>query len=229
MNKITIIVLLLIYNVTCAQQVKVTSTQLSEHQIDSVFTDPIKATLQLDYDIHRVYEYNDKAGKHFVVMTKNLVNCEELETCYDSIKAYCYVYKNDTFKLKWKCNDFILPNNYEYSISYWTKYFEIKDYDNDGLADPILVYGTYGLNEFWDGRLKILIYYNNKKSVIRHQNGIHDNERYTQVDSQFYDLPIEIQKRVKIIMENITENDHGIFPYNWENDMKNKQLRFDES
>ncbi|SDI63250.1 M949_RS01915 family surface polysaccharide biosynthesis protein [Winogradskyella thalassocola] len=228
MKRILILFFILIYNFTFGQKSDITSKQLSKQEIDSTFTDHIKAKLQLDYSIHKVYQYNDQAGMHFIVMTKNLTECVEQDACSDAIKAYCYTYKNDDFKLKWMFNDFILPNSDEYSISYWTKYFKIDDYDNDGFADPIMVYGTFGMNDFYDGRIKILIYYKNKKSVIRHQNAIHDDERQTQIDKEFYELPTTIKNRVTTIIENITENDHGIFPSSWQKAMKNKTLKFDD-
>ena len=228
MKRILILFFILIYNFTFGQKYDITSKQLSKQEIDSIFTDHIKAKLQLDYSIHKVYQYNDQAGMHFIVMTKNIIECVEQEACFDAIKAYCYTYKNDDFKLKWMFNDFILPNSDEYSISYWTKYFKIDDYDNDGFADPIMVYGTFGMNDFYDGRIKILIYYKNKKSVIRHQNAIHDDERQTQIDKEFYELPTTIKNRVTTIIENITENDHGIFPSGWQKAMKNKKLKFDD-
>lgn len=228
MKKILILFFILIYNFTFGQNSNLTSKQLSEQEIDSIFTVNIKDELQLEYSIHRVYQYNDKAGMHFIVMTKNPTECAEQEVCSDAIKTYCYTYKNDDFKLKWQFNDFILPTSDEYSISYWTKYFKIDDYDNDGFADPIIVYGTFGPNDFDDGRIKILIYYKNKKIAIRHQDAIHDDERQTQIDKEFYQLPIEIKSRVKTIIENINENDHGIFPSGWQKAMKNKKLKFDE-
>lgn len=230
MNRTLITCLLLILsNFVFGQSSVVSSKQLSEQDIDSIFTESLKNKLQIEYAIFRIYEYNDRNGKHFIVMTENTTDCKEKDKCFDSIKTYCYSYKNDIFNLKWTLKDFILPNSYEYSISHWTKYFKIDDYDKDGIADPIIIYGTLGMNETDDGRIKILIYYKNKKIAIRHKNGIHDNERNTKVDKQFYGLPIEIQNRVKVIMESINENGHGIFPYDWQKAMENKKTWFDEN
>ena len=80
----------------------------------------------------------------------------------------------------------------------------MNDYNGDGLVDPILEYGTFGINGTSD-------------------------ERNTQVDELYYQLPTGIQNRVQKIMESITDNDHGIFPYGWQTAMKNQKLRFDEN
>jgi len=215
------------------QNSAVSSKQLSKQEIDSIFTDSLRNKLQIEYSIYRIYQYNDKIGKHFIVMTENSKECEELEKCLNSIKAFCYEFKNGNYNLEWNLNDFILPEgnevSEEYSISFWTKYFHLNDYDSDGIIDPILVYGTFGMNGPDDGRIKFIVYHNGLKRVIRHQNGTLDYERKTQVDRKFYSLPFSIQNRVKELMVSITKNDHGIFPYGWEKAMLNKELKFDEN
>lgn len=229
MNRILIILFLLIYNFSFAQESNVTSKQLSKQEIDSIFTEHIKKQLKIDTSIYRIYEYNDKIGKHFLVMTHNKIECEQREECYESIKVFCYLFKDNMYKMEWKLNDFIIPNAYEYSISHWTKYFTIDDYDKDGITDPIIIYGTQGMNDTADGRIKIVLYYKGNKRAIRHQNGVLDDERHTQVDKEFYELPIEIQTHVKTVMQNINKNGHGIFPDGWEKAMKSKELKMDEN
>lgn len=150
-------------------------------------------------------------------MTKNKVDCEERKECFDSIKAYCFQKKNKQYKLKWNLTDFIFPKgdevSQEYLISFWTKYFKLNDYDNDGFVGPIIVYGTFGINGTGDGRIKIWVYHNGKKRAIRQQNGTLDFEINTQVDKSFYQLPQKIQDRFQVIMKSITKDDQGIFPF----------------
>lgn len=229
MKRTLIILFLLIYNVSSGQKLNVTSKQLSKQEVDSIFTEHIRKQLKIENSIYRIYQYNDKIGKHFVVMTQNKTECQQPKECFNSIKVFSYLFKNNTYKIEWKLNDFIMPSLHEYSISHWTKYFSIDDYDKDGIADPIIIYGTFGMNDTEDGRIKIVIYYKGNKRVIRHQNGTLDYERHTQVDKEFYELPIEIQTHVQTIIKNINKNGHGLFPYNWEKDMKNKKLKFDEN
>ncbi|QCX38642.1 hypothetical protein FF125_09435 [Aureibaculum algae] len=229
MNRTLILLFLLIYNFSIGQTSNVTNKQLSKQEIESTFTENIRKQLKIDNSIYRIYEYNDKIGKHFVIMTQNKIDCEQRKECFDSIKVFCYLFQNKTYKMEWKLKDFIVPNSYEYSISHWTKYFSLDDYDKDGIADPIIIYGTFGMNDTGDGRIKIVIYYKGNKRVIRHQNGILDDERHTQVDKEFYKLPIEIQSNVKTIMKNININGHGIFPSGWEKAMKNKELKIIEN
>ncbi|QCX37905.1 hypothetical protein FF125_05450 [Aureibaculum algae] len=229
MNKTLILLFLLIYNFSFGQKSNVISKQLSKQEIDSIFTKNIRKQLKIDNSIYRIYQYNDKIGKHFVIMTQNKIDCQQRKECFDSIKVFCYLFKNKTYNIEWKLNDFIVPNSYEYSISHWTKYFSLNDYDKDGITDPIIIYGTFGMNDTGDGRIKIVIYYKGNKRAIRHQNGILDDERHTQVDKEFYELPIEIQTNVKTLMKNINKNGHGIFPYGWEKAMKSKELKIDEN
>lgn len=233
--KITILLFctLFLSSLAFGQDSMVSSKQLNQQEIDTVFTDSLKTKLKIEHAIYRIYEYNDKLGKHFIVMTENEIECDKKEKCPDTINAYCYSYKNNLYKLEWSFKDHILPKgnevSEEYSISFWTKYFELNDYNNDGIVDPIIVYGTYGMNGTSDGRIKILMYYKGKKRAIRHQNGTLDYERNTQVDKMYYQLPTGIQNRVHSIMESITENEHGIFPHGWQTAMQHKKLKFDEN
>ena len=104
-----------------------------------------------------------------------------------------------------------------------------KTIDNDSIINPILVYGTEGKNGYDDGRIIIIIHYNDQIIAIRHQNGVLDIDRNTKVDSLFYYLPVELQNEVKSIMEEMEENNHAIFPYGWQDAMNRKEIYFDEN
>ncbi len=224
---------LIIATPASAQHTKPFNKQLTTKEITTLFDNKLKFT----YPIYRAYQYTDKGGKHFLIMTENNLNnnysaCYKTQqNCITKIKAYNYHYKNGKCRLEWQMNDFILPKNEvdkEYFISFWTKYFQLADYDNDGLIEPIIVYGTLTRNGTSDGRIKILTYYHGKKVAIRHQNGTLDYQRNTQVDKAFYQLPTAIQTRVKTIMQEINNDDNGIFPYGWQKAMKKQKLKFSE-
>jgi hypothetical protein len=118
--------------------------------------------------------------------------------------------------------------NDESSIQFWTKYIDFNDYNSDGLVDPIIIYGTSAANGYDDGRIKFIIYYQGQKIAIRHQNGILDYERETQVDKAFYKLPLPLQTSIKQKMESMMKNSHAIFPAGWQAAMRNKKIRFSE-
>lgn len=126
-------------------------------------------------------------------------------------------------------NDRVIKNDaHENNIWFWTKYCDFKDYDNDSLVDLIIVYGTSAMNGYDDGRIKFIIFYKGTKVAIRHQNGVLDFERETQVDKSFYDLPKSLKTSIMQKMELMEKNQHAIFPHGWQTAMRNKKTFFSE-
>lgn len=195
-----------------------------------MYNDSIKSKFNIDYNIFRVYSYNDKIGKSFVVLTEKIDSITSTkDTLHHKIKAIKFNSGFNGLEKEWEINDFILKENEESSIWFWTKYCDFSDIDGDGIIDPLLVYGTSGLNGYDDGRLKILLFYKGQKIAIRHQNGVLDFERNSQVDKAFYSLDLSIQNRIKEIMQKMIDNNHAIFPYGWQDAMKKQKLKFDEN
>jgi hypothetical protein len=204
-----------LFTITTAftQKTTVTSEILKAKQITELFPDTVLSSLNIKYPIYRVYRYSDKGGQYY----------------HKKIKAVAIKDENGSFNKTWEINDNIIDNgNNEYSIRFWTKYVEFRDYDGDGLIDPVITYGSFGMNGYDDGRVKFIIYHKGQKIAIRHQNGVLDNERETQVDKAFYDLPQSLQTVIKQKMELMTENEHAIFPAGWQKAMQNKKTSFNE-
>lgn len=212
------------------QKVPVTSDVLTSKQLTKLFTDSIRNTLNISFPIFRVYKYSDKAGQYYCILTesRNVITADK-DTFNHKIKAINIKANNGSFIKIWEINDNIIKNdNDENSIWFSTKYTEIKDVDGDGLADPIIIYSTSAANGLDDGRIKIIIYYREQKVTIRHQNGVLDFERETQVDKGFYELPKSLQTSIKQKMEQMVKNNHAIFPAGWQTAMKNKKTAFNE-
>ena len=186
--------------------------------------------LGVSFPVFRTYCFTDKGGTYYLLLTENQVGAAQ--EINDSIRAFCFKTANNTYSLEWTLGDFILPKGNEFSeefgIWFWTKYTKLEDMDDDGLADVVLAYGTNGINNLGDGRIKIMVYYQGKKLFIRHQNGELDFERNTQVDAGFYELPDSIQMATIQIMEEMTTNQHAIFPFGWQTAMKQHKTYFDE-
>ncbi|GGE96611.1 hypothetical protein GCM10011383_04220 [Hymenobacter cavernae] len=190
----------------------------------------VRKTLNITFPIFRVYKYVDNDGHHYCILTESKDEiATDKDTLNHKIRAVSLKADNSSFVKNWEINDNIIKNeNDETSIWFWTKYTDFKDYDGDGLVDPIIVYGTSALNGYDDGRIKILIYHKGRKVAIRHQNGVLDLARETQVDKAFYDLPISLQTSVKQKMELMRKNGQAIFPAGWQVAMKNKKTSFNE-
>jgi hypothetical protein len=213
-----------------AQKATITSGMLTSKQAADLFPDTVCRKLNINFPIFRVYEYADKTAQYYCILTesRNEITAEK-DTIHHKIKAVNVKADKGAFTKIWEINDNIIQNeNDETSIWFWTKYIDFTDYDDDGLADPIIIYGTSGANGYGDGRIKFIIYYKGQKVAIRHQNGELDYERETQVDKSFYDLPQSLQASIKKKMELMMKNNHAIFPAGWQTAMKNKMTMFNE-
>ncbi|TGE28360.1 M949_RS01915 family surface polysaccharide biosynthesis protein [Hymenobacter metallicola] len=213
-----------------AQPSSPASSLLTPAQVAARFTPAVKSVLGITLPIFRVYKYSDTSGVYYAVLTESQDSRDaEGELLNKQIKAL--VFKNSPQGLvkAWELNDRILQNEQEEeTIWFWTKYAEFKDYDQDGLIEPIIVYGTSGLNGYDDGRLKFLIYYKGQKVALRHQNSVLDYGRSTQVDKAFYALPAGLQAAVRQKMEALDAAGLAIFPSGWQTSMKNKKMVYDD-
>ncbi len=199
---------------------------LSEEKIKEIFTEKKRQELKILSNIWKVYDYKDKTGNYYLVLTEdkyeeNIGNRDNI-----SIKAINYKIENKNWKKTFETNDF--KEKHETGIWFWTRYVYVEDFDNDGIIEPILFYGTNASNGYDDGRIKILIYHKGKKIGIRIQNGILDDERNFTVDATFYVLPKSIQAKVLQQMNAMVENNHSILPYGWQDAMKKKKLFIQE-
>lgn len=230
--KHTAIMLLLFFclNSIYAQNSKVHSEVIPKKQLEGLFPDSLKKSLNINYPIFKAFKYQDKSGNYYCILTENnsSINSKN-DTFSDKIRAITILEIKGNFNKLWEINDFILKNNnLEYNIWFWTKYMDFKDIDGDDLIDPIIFYGTLGKNEFDDGRLKIIIYFKGRKIALRHQNGVLDFEREIQVDKAFYDLPEKMQADIKSKMIEIEKNNQAIFPAYWQKEMLNKKTIINE-
>jgi hypothetical protein len=222
-----LITILCLFN-SCAQKPAVSSEQLSSKQIVDLFTDDIRKKLNITLPIFKVYKYSDKSGQFYCVLTESRTSItEENDTLNNRITAINFRFENGNFTKSWEINDNIIKEKDETSVWFMTKYVDFKDYDGDGLGEPIIIYGSAGLNGRDDGRVKFIIYYKGQKIAIRHQNGTLDYERVTQLDKSVYTLPESMLESIRQKMMLMEKNGHTIFPASWQTDMDNKKTKWD--
>ena len=203
---------------------------LSSEQADAVFTDSVKGRLKINYPIYRVYQFSDKSGQYYCLLTESRDSMgEKNDTINHFIRALtCRTGPAGLIKV-WEMNDHVRKDlKEEDNIWFWTNYIDFKDYDNDGLIEPLIIYGSTAMNGYDDGRIRFLIYYKGQKVAIRHQNGVLDPERETTIDKAFYLLPETLQTSVKQKMKQMEEADQAIFPNGWETAIKDKRTVINE-
>lgn len=199
-------------------------TPLTDMEIKKLFPAEVLQQIGVEFPIFRVYPFEDKDGKQYLILTEKVTkgNIQDENSLKRSIKAFNVSFEEDkTVKVRWTITDYI--DETEKSIGFWTQYLNLKDLDNDGFVDPIVVYGTksiYG-DHFEEGRVKILIYHLGKKIVIRHQNSEMDDARHTQVDKSFYALPLSIKKKIYDIIDLLEDNGHSLFNSELKDQIKN--------
>ena len=190
-------------------------TPLTDMEIKKLFPAEVLQQIGVEFPIFRVYPFEDKDGKQYLILTEKVTkgNIQDENSLKRSIKAFNVSFEADkTVKVRWTITDYI-DKERETSIWFWPRYLRLKDLDNDGFVDPIVVYGTksiYG-DHFEEGRVKILIYHLGKKIAIRQQNSEMDDGRHTQVDKSFYALPLGIKKKVYDMIEYLEDNRHALF------------------
>lgn len=195
---------------------------LSVDEMAELFSDSVKVKYDIKYPIRRVYAYDDQSGKYLMVLTESINSIENNDTIHHRIKAFHFKEENNCLTKVRDINDAVEEG--EPSIWFWTRYCRFIDVDNDGIVEPIIVYGA-SYEELESFRVKILIYYKNKKYAIRHHNCDLDDCRFTQIDREFYSLPEAVKKQTRNIIKMIEENGHAYFGH-WEDAMMRKAINF---
>lgn len=197
---------------------------MTDKEVNTLFTTAIKKELKIQYPVFRVYSYADKSGTFYTVLTESRDSIsKKKDTISYKIKAVTLQNSNGKLSPVWEVADAVKKEKDEQSIWFWSRYSSIADVTADGVADPVIVYGTAGANHFEDGRVVIVVYYNKQKIFIRHQNGTLDFERKLQVDKAFYNLPAALQKTVTQKMADMAKRMQALFPGDWEKAMKAKK------
>lgn len=185
--------------------------------VQTTFNDSVKKDFKVNFPIFRVYKYTDRSGEYYCILAESRDSIDnEKDTFNHSIKAINLKFESGKFKKLWELNDNIIHNrNEENSIWFWTSYFDFVDFDSDELIEPVIVYGTRAINGYDDGQIKFIIFYKSQKIVIRHQNGVLDNQRETQVDHLFYTLPQKLKDNIKTKMALMEKQGKAIFTETW--------------
>ncbi|HEY0272967.1 MAG TPA: hypothetical protein VGC22_07260 [Chitinophaga sp.] len=198
-----------------------TKSQLSAAETGQLFPPAVKARYGITFPVFRAFTYTDRSGTFYVLLTEapDTIIHEQgqaPDTLHHAIKAICLQANGQAFTKNWEINDFINREAEETNILFWGKYCAFTDVDGDGLADPFIVYSTWGINHLDDGRTKIILYYKGQKVAIRHQNSITDDGRVMEVDQAFYALPATVQQQGRAILQKLVDHHETYPPAGWQ-------------
>lgn len=199
---------------------------LTKPEVDQLFPESVQQQLDLRFPIRVVYHYTDQTGTYYIPLCEKIDQIKGKDTAHAKIRAVNVKYEHGQFVKQWELNDLLDKEMQEESIWFFTKYAAVKDLDGDGVMEPVIVYGSSGMNGVGDGRMKILVYYKGKKVAIRHQNSEMDEGRHTDADKEFYGLPEKVQVFVRGVMKRIAEDDNSLFQHDWEKKMMEKKTSF---
>jgi hypothetical protein len=206
-------------------------TILSKTETAAIFTESIKAKNGIKFPIRRTYSYSDKTGKYYLALAESIdsISTDNRDTFHYVIKGTCLQETHEGLVKKWELNDHKKADmDDETSIWFWTKFCEVKDFDGDGIIEPLIVYGGARLNNTTDNaRIKILLYYKGQKIAIRHQNSIMDGARITDIDAAFYALPFPIQQHIMKLMGTLDDLDFAIFATGYQAKMAKKAVHIE--
>ena len=194
-------------------------------------TDSIRQAFRLNYPVSSVHHYTDQSGNYFCILTQSLDSVgQKNDSFHFRIRAVnLRLAENGQPSKVWDMSDYVLQKDQsENTIWFWNHYISFEDIDKDGLADPLIVYGTATNNGLKNGRVKCMIFYKGEKIGVRHQNGIQDAERNTTIDKSFYAMPASVQLAVSQRMESMVKKQEALFSSGWQKSMKSKRTYFDE-
>lgn len=93
--------------------------------------------LGINFRIWKVYDYADKTGKYYLVLTEDGdAKDAGKHPSNTAIKAFNFKIDGKVWTKTFETNDTKHPE--ELSIWFWTRYVYVEDFDNDGIIEPIL-------------------------------------------------------------------------------------------
>ncbi|GGY02692.1 M949_RS01915 family surface polysaccharide biosynthesis protein [Paludibacterium paludis] len=159
---------------------------------------------------YKHYCYTDASGSHDLLLSETQDRPGGDAPLSGTIEARLFRrVPNDAPRLLWTIRD--RPDPQEDGVRFWAALTELTDLDHDGMVDPILVYRFQDKNRSDDpafsGRLKIILFHQGRKVVIRARSGTLDDERETSATASYFDLPLVIRRHLVAKMAKMYRDD----------------------
>lgn len=177
------------------------------------------------YSIKNVFEYNDKAGQHFIFLGESPYNPfsqqQDRAIFNNVIKAVYCTAEDGYLTKKIEIEDLINPYSSIFDIRFMPQYISLEDIDQDGYVDPIITYSTMGKDGYRNGRTKISLIYKRNIISIDIQNSDNKEDRLLNITTRFHLLPYKIKQRLIDLVLQIEKDGVYQLPDSWETEFNN--------
>lgn len=197
--------------------------KLTKAEIDYIFTEKYKRTLNISFNIVAVYPYFDITGNYYLLLMENIHEQPKGKEHSRKIRMLNSVRDGQYALTGYELNDMIDKDNDDTDIKFLPEYIYMEDFDKDNIIEPIIVYATSTNGDYSMGIVKIFVYKNKRSSAIRITNDKGGKNNMIQIDRSFYDLAPIIQEKVIEQMKRLDTDKISKFPMGWEQAMRKQE------
>lgn len=203
-----LLLLFLVYN-SCFSQIKTTTLK----------TEDIPKSISYKGNIIKALRYTDSLGDNLLITTEtNITDDKPIEgkpnTDSAELFAYHYTLKNGSWTLTWKVYDFVKECPVDVIAQYIKDAITITDLNNDKTAEIWLTYLLACHGDVSPCDMKVIMYENGKKYVMRGENRVQAGENFymggeykfdkvfNEGSKQFRDYAVKLWNKYKIHSHN---------------------------
>lgn len=213
-KKYTGLILLILFTISSLLNAKPISTENLCENDDFYLSANTLTSVSITLKVYKHFCFKDAHGKYVLYLSERPDKKFKDDTLSTKIQAHTFLLESNRMIAMQSISDF--PNQEEAGVEFLSGLTELSDIDSDGYADPIIVYRFFNMDagepvdDSFQGRIKIIMFHNGKKIVVRAKTGELDHERASVANEEFFKSPISIQNHlVKKMMDMYDANEFG--------------------
>lgn len=175
-------------------------------QLDSTNT---PKAIRYEGTINTAVSWLDSLGKNFIIVSETGIISSKITPDWISAELYAYhfiITNTDSIKQTWKVFDFIKDCPLDIEANFIKNTFQITDLNNNGIAEIWLMYKTICHSNASPCDMKIIMYEDQKKHVIKGKSKIkitdtiYEGGEYL-IDEAFSNGPVSFKYYAKALWD----------------------------